>query len=52
MSSTNSGTAPPEVTLPALFMAALWPLSKLPDSDKLAIGEPMIRSQPPNKDQP
>ncbi|VVO44410.1 SDR family NAD(P)-dependent oxidoreductase [Pseudomonas fluorescens] len=43
---------PPEIALPALFMAALWPLSKLPDSGKLAIGNPMIRSQPPNKNQP
>ena len=43
---------PPEIALPALFMAALWPLSKMPDSAKLAIGKRMVRSQPPIKDQP
>ncbi|VVN29827.1 3-phenylpropionate-dihydrodiol/cinnamic acid-dihydrodiol dehydrogenase [Pseudomonas fluorescens] len=43
---------PPEIALPALFMAALWPLPKMPDSGKLAIGKRMIRSQPPIKDQP
>jgi NAD(P)-dependent dehydrogenase (short-subunit alcohol dehydrogenase family) len=43
---------PPEIALPALFMAALWPLSKMPDSGKLAIGKRMVRSQPPIKDQP
>jgi NAD(P)-dependent dehydrogenase (short-subunit alcohol dehydrogenase family) len=43
---------PPEIALPALFMAALWPLSKMPDSAKLAIGKRMVRGQPPIKDQP
>jgi short-subunit dehydrogenase len=43
---------PPEIALPAPFMAALWPLSKLPDSGKLAIGKRMVRRQPPIKDQP
>jgi hypothetical protein len=43
---------PPEIALPTLFMAALWPLSKMPDSAKLAIGKRMVRRQPPIKDQP
>jgi NAD(P)-dependent dehydrogenase (short-subunit alcohol dehydrogenase family) len=43
---------PPEIALPAPFMAALWPLSKRPDSGKLAIGKRMVRRQPPIKDQP
>lgn len=43
---------PPEIALPALFMAELWPLSKMPDNGKLAIGKRMIGGQPPIKDQP
>lgn len=42
---------PPEIAFPALFMAALWPLSKMPDRSKLAIGKRMVRSSPPIKDQ-
>ena len=43
---------PLEIAFPAAFMAALWPLSKRPDQVKLEIGKPMVRGQPPIKDQP
>ncbi|MGO4310525.1 SDR family NAD(P)-dependent oxidoreductase [Pseudomonas sp. KB_15] len=43
---------PLEIAFPAAFMAALWPLSKLPEQVKLEIGKRMVRSQPPIKDQP
>ena len=43
---------PLEIAFPGLFMAALWPMSKLPDRVKLAIGKRMVRSNPPIKDQP
>lgn len=43
---------PLEIAFPALFMAALWPLSKLPSRVQLAIGKRMVRSSPPIKDQP
>lgn len=42
----------PEIAFPALFMADLWPLPKLPNRGKLAIGKRMVRSNPPIKDQP
>jgi hypothetical protein len=32
-------------------MATLWPLSKLPDRTRLAIGKRMVRSSPPILDQ-
>lgn len=43
---------PLEIAFPALFMAMLWPLSKLPGRVQLAIGKRMVRSSPPIKDQP
>ncbi|MBK5356474.1 SDR family NAD(P)-dependent oxidoreductase [Pseudomonas sp. TH41] len=43
---------PPEIAFPALFMADLWPLSKMPNRMKLAIGKRMVRSHPPIKDTP
>ncbi|CAI8763513.1 3-phenylpropionate-dihydrodiol/cinnamic acid-dihydrodiol dehydrogenase [Pseudomonas sp. IT-196MI5] len=43
---------PLEIAFPAAFMAALWPLSKRADQVKLEIGKPMVRGQPPIKDQP
>lgn len=43
---------PREIAFPALFMADLWPLSKIPDRGKLAIGKRIVRSNPPIKDQP
>ncbi|MBV7544735.1 SDR family NAD(P)-dependent oxidoreductase [Pseudomonas sp. PDM26] len=43
---------PLEIAFPAAFMATLWPLAKLPDRVKLEIGKPMVRNQPPSKDQP
>ena len=43
---------PLEIAFPALFMAALWPLSKISNRGKLAIGKRMVRSNPPIKDQP
>ena len=43
---------PLEIAFPGLFMAALWPLSKLPARVQLAIGKRMVRSNPPMKDQP
>ena len=43
---------PLEIAFPALFMAVLWPLSKLPGRVQLAIGKRMVRSSPPIKDQP
>ncbi|MNJ04346.1 hypothetical protein D3C73_1650590 [compost metagenome] len=42
---------PLEIALPAAFMATLWPLAKPPEQVKLEIGKPMVRSQPPSKDQ-
>ncbi|MBV4456703.1 SDR family NAD(P)-dependent oxidoreductase [Pseudomonas sp. COR58] len=41
---------PLEIAFPALFMAALWPLSKLPARAQLAIVKRMVRSTPPLKD--
>jgi NAD(P)-dependent dehydrogenase (short-subunit alcohol dehydrogenase family) len=41
---------PLEIAFPALFMAALWPLSKLPARLQLAIGKRMVRSNPPLRD--
>ena len=41
---------PLEIAFPALFIAALWPLSKLPNRAKLIIGKRMLRSPPPRKD--
>ena len=43
---------PLEIAFPGLFMAVLWPLSKLPGRMKLAIGKRMVRSHPPIKDEP
>jgi len=42
---------PLEIALPGTFMASLWPLSRLPDRAKLAIGRRMVRSSPPIMDQ-
>jgi NAD(P)-dependent dehydrogenase (short-subunit alcohol dehydrogenase family) len=41
---------PPEIAFPALFMADLWPLPKILNRGKLAIGKRMVRSNPPIKD--
>ncbi|MCW8275718.1 SDR family NAD(P)-dependent oxidoreductase [Pseudomonas sp. PCH199] len=41
---------PLEIAFPGMFMAALWPMSKLPDRVELAIGKRMVRSSPPIKD--
>jgi len=41
---------PLEIAFPGMFMAVLWPLSKLPGRMKLAIGKRMVRSNPPIKD--
>lgn len=41
---------PLEIAFPALFMAALWPLSKMPARVQLAIGKRMVRSTPPLRD--
>ena len=41
---------PLEIAFPALFMAALWPLSKLPTGLQLAIGKRMVRKPPPLRD--
>ena len=43
---------PLEIAFPALFMADLWPLSRIPNRGKLAIGKRMVRSHPPIKDTP
>jgi hypothetical protein len=40
-----------DIPLPGMFMATLWPLSKMPDRMKLAIGNRMVRSNPPIMDQ-
>lgn len=40
---------PLEILFPALFVAALWPLSNTP---QLIIGKRMLRSPPPHKDKP
>lgn len=40
-----------EIPLPGTLMTALWPLSKMPDRTKLAIGKRMVRSSPPIMDQ-
>jgi short-subunit dehydrogenase len=42
---------PLEIPLPGTFMATLWPLSKMPEQTKLAIGKRMVRSSPPIMDQ-
>jgi hypothetical protein len=39
-----------EIAFPALFIATLWPLSKLPNRAQLIIGKRMLRSPPPKKD--
>jgi len=41
---------PLEIAFPALFIAALWPLSKMPARLQLAIGKRMVRSSPPMRD--
>ncbi|MFP0198442.1 MULTISPECIES: SDR family NAD(P)-dependent oxidoreductase [Pseudomonas] len=41
---------PLEIAFPALFMAVLWPLSKMPARVQLAIGKRMVRSNPPLRD--
>ncbi|MGY2442146.1 SDR family NAD(P)-dependent oxidoreductase [Pseudomonas sp. SDO52101_S400] len=41
---------PLEIAFPALFMAVLWPLSKMPARVQLAIGKRMVRSTPPLRD--
>ncbi|NUU37041.1 SDR family oxidoreductase [Pseudomonas sp. C2B4] len=41
---------PLEIAFPGLFMAALWPLSNMPDQVKWEIGERMVHSSPPIKD--
>ena len=43
---------PLEIAFPALFIATLWPLSKLPSRAQLIIGKRMLRSPPPQKDKP
>jgi NAD(P)-dependent dehydrogenase (short-subunit alcohol dehydrogenase family) len=42
---------PLEIAFPGMFMAAFWPMSKLPDQIKLAIGKRMVRRSPPILDQ-
>jgi NADP-dependent 3-hydroxy acid dehydrogenase YdfG len=42
---------PVDIALPGMLMATLWPLSKLPDRTRLAIGKRMVRSSPPILDQ-
>jgi len=44
------GKRPLEIAFPALFIATLWPLSKLPNRVQLMIGKRMLRSPPPQKD--
>jgi len=44
------GKRPLEIAFPALFIATLWPLSKLPNRVQLIIGKRMLRSPPPQKD--
>ncbi|WP_411381238.1 SDR family NAD(P)-dependent oxidoreductase [Pseudomonas sp. MPB26] len=41
---------PLEIAFPALSIATLWPLSKLPDRAQLIIGKRMSRNPPPRKD--
>jgi NAD(P)-dependent dehydrogenase (short-subunit alcohol dehydrogenase family) len=41
---------PLEIAFPGMFMAALWPMSKLPDQVQLSIGKRMVRSSPPIMD--
>jgi short-subunit dehydrogenase len=43
---------PLEITFPGMLTAVLWPMPKLPDQVKLAIGKRMVRSNPPIKDFP
>ncbi|WP_248794873.1 SDR family NAD(P)-dependent oxidoreductase [Pseudomonas sp. MWU13-2105] len=43
---------PLEIAFPALFMAGLWPLSRLPKRLQLAIGRRMARTSAPNKGKP
>jgi hypothetical protein len=43
---------PLEIAFPGLFMAVLWPLSKMPNAVKLAIGKRMVRSPAPIRDIP
>ncbi|MBV4477237.1 SDR family NAD(P)-dependent oxidoreductase [Pseudomonas botevensis] len=47
---TELKSRPLEIAFPALFMAMLWPLSKMPARVQLAIGKRMVRSNPPLKD--
>ncbi|MFJ2693282.1 SDR family NAD(P)-dependent oxidoreductase [Pseudomonas sp. NPDC087336] len=42
---------PLEIALPGMFMSALWPLPKMPERTKLAIGKRIVRSSPPIMDQ-
>ena len=41
---------PLEIAFPAMLIATLWPLSKLPNRAQLIIGKRMLRSPPPKKD--
>ncbi len=41
---------PLEIAFPGLFLAALWPLSQMPNQVKFAIGKRIVRSSPPIKD--
>ncbi|HEF4757950.1 TPA: SDR family NAD(P)-dependent oxidoreductase [Pseudomonas putida] len=41
---------PLEIAFPGLFMAALWPLSTMPEPVKLEIGKRIVRSSPPIMD--
>ncbi|MGJ7513571.1 SDR family NAD(P)-dependent oxidoreductase [Pseudomonas baetica] len=41
---------PVEIAFAGLFMAALWPLSDMPDPVKLEIGKRIVRSSPPIMD--
>ncbi|MCU1749848.1 SDR family NAD(P)-dependent oxidoreductase [Pseudomonas sp. 6D_7.1_Bac1] len=43
---------PLEITFPALFMAVLWPLSKISSRVKWVIGKRLVRSSPPIMDKP
>ncbi|WP_104903969.1 SDR family oxidoreductase [Pseudomonas sp. LH1G9] len=47
---TKLDKRPLEIAFPAMFIATLWPLSKLPNRAQLIIGKRMLRSPPPKKD--
>lgn len=49
---TELGHRPLEIALPALFMAELWPLPKMPSRVQLAIGKRIVRRNPPIMDVP